>query len=45
MIIHFQEQPDYSLAYEFPMSEVGIEENVYVIDDRECCTMLLEEEY
>lgn len=44
-ITHSQEQPDYSMAYEFPMSEMGIEEKVYVIDNGECCTMLLAEEY
>ena len=44
-ITHSQEQPDYSMAYEFPMSELGIEEKVYVIDNGECYTMLLAEEY
>lgn len=44
-VTHSQEQPAFSYTYEFPLSDVWIRENVYIIDDTEQCTMLWADEY
>lgn len=44
-IIHTQENPDYSITYEFPIASLRLDAKVYVIDDGEQCTMMLAEEY
>lgn len=43
-IIHVQEQPEYNMELRVEVSE-PVTEKVYVIDDGEHSTMLLEEEY
>lgn len=44
-IVHTQEEPDYSITYEFPTASLRLDTKVYVIDDGEQCTMMLAEEY
>ena len=44
-VTHCQEQPEFSHTYEFPLSDVWIRENVYIIDDTEQCIMLWANEY
>lgn len=42
-IIHIQEQPEYEKEYILDMAPVI--EKIYVIDDKDHCTMLLAQEY
>lgn len=46
IIIHRQEEPEYSRKVEIPIQEKGIKEKIYVIDDgADYITMLLASEY
>lgn len=44
-IVHSQEEPEYIEEYTFPVTDLGVNGKVYVIDDGDHCTMLWAEEY
>ncbi len=45
IIIHRQENPPYQAMYQFNKVENPLQHKIYVIDDVEYCTMLLNDEY
>ena len=45
VIHHTAEQPNFEMTYVLATVDTYVTEKVYVIDDREHCTMLLAEEY
>lgn len=45
IINHCQEEPEFAHTYEFLLTDIPIEEEIYVIDDGVQCTMLFASEY
>lgn len=45
IIIHRQENPPYQAVYQFDKVKKALQYKIYVIDDAEHCTMLLNDEY
>ena len=45
IIIHRQENPPYQAVYQFHKVKKALQYKIYVIDDAEHCTMLLNDEY